>query len=659
LIAGVYTFRIQVTGKNKFGEARVNVTVVPPARENKPPVAVVTPTNLQVKLPNSAILDGSDSTDDDKIVSYHWDVVSGPLQDKSITGETAILKLTDLVPGNYTLKLTVTDSDGATNATTANVTVIKGKDRNLGIMLLLPIVWSFNAYCFHICDHRKCFFYFKGARSSELHLSNLEVGDYTFTLKVTDSAGQVSTADVHVYVKPEQNTPPVARTAGIIETSLPLDNILLDGSNSTDDQKITSFQWQQTGGPTSLNIKDSDKVQATAGGSIKVGKYSFKLTVKDVEELTSSATLDVNVKQVQNEAPVADAGGDVVVQLPQMLVTLDGSRSKDDHKITEFNWVRDPKSLSAGVCMFLTQSDHQAVLQLANLVAGKYVFTLTVADAEGLSSSDKASILVKPAGHQKDLLELTLATDIYSKSQKLRRLLLPSDEPTAAEGETVIRSIPKIDQKKLPSSGNLRILFYAMNVMRDTHTYRSGVDTLKVLKKKLLSSPYVLQFKVVYIDTLVCQNNCSDHGHCDMRSKLCICEAFWTQNVFLYWLHGDSNCDWSILYVVIVSFLIVITCTGASWACVCCWQRKRCPCHRCRLRSKKRHRYSLLHDADDETEMTALKKNKIQNSSVMISESDFSSDEEETLFLNQKKTNGHLGQLNGVSKQHLKNSLKT
>ncbi|XP_060587340.1 tenascin-X-like [Ruditapes philippinarum] len=29
LIAGVYTFRIQVTGENKFGEARVNVTVVP------------------------------------------------------------------------------------------------------------------------------------------------------------------------------------------------------------------------------------------------------------------------------------------------------------------------------------------------------------------------------------------------------------------------------------------------------------------------------------------------------------------------------------------------------------------------------------------------------------------------------------------------------
>ena len=38
--------------------------------------------------------------------------------------------------------------------------------------------------------------------------------------------------------------------------------------------------------------------------------------------------------------------------------------------------------------------DHQTVLQLANLVAVKYVFTLTVAYSEGLSKSDKASIIV-------------------------------------------------------------------------------------------------------------------------------------------------------------------------------------------------------------------------------------------------------------------------
>lgn len=52
---------------------------------------------------------------------------------------------------------------------------------------------------------------------------------------------------VDIFPLSEQNTPPVALTAGTIETSLPLDNILLDGSNSTDDQKITSFQWDQIG----------------------------------------------------------------------------------------------------------------------------------------------------------------------------------------------------------------------------------------------------------------------------------------------------------------------------------------------------------------------------------------------------------------------------
>ena len=34
-----------------------------------------------------------------------------------------------------------------------------------------------------------------------LHLENLEEGDYTFTLKVTDVEGQSDTADVHVFVK--------------------------------------------------------------------------------------------------------------------------------------------------------------------------------------------------------------------------------------------------------------------------------------------------------------------------------------------------------------------------------------------------------------------------------------------------------------------------
>ena len=51
-------------------------------------------------------------------------------------------------------------------------------------------------------DYACVFVLFQGVRTSVLQLSNLEEGDYTFTLKVTDTAGQTDTADVHVFVKP-------------------------------------------------------------------------------------------------------------------------------------------------------------------------------------------------------------------------------------------------------------------------------------------------------------------------------------------------------------------------------------------------------------------------------------------------------------------------
>ena len=45
-------------------------------------------------------------------------------------------------------------------------------------------------------------YFFQGTRSPFLVLKNLEIGDYAFSLKVTDTSGQTSNADVHVFVKP-------------------------------------------------------------------------------------------------------------------------------------------------------------------------------------------------------------------------------------------------------------------------------------------------------------------------------------------------------------------------------------------------------------------------------------------------------------------------
>lgn len=43
------------------------------------------------------------------------------------------------------------------------------------------------------------------------------------------------------------NTPPVAVTAGQLTKIIPLEGLVLDGRNSTDDKKIDSYSWAQIG----------------------------------------------------------------------------------------------------------------------------------------------------------------------------------------------------------------------------------------------------------------------------------------------------------------------------------------------------------------------------------------------------------------------------
>lgn len=67
---------------------------------------MITPPEQVVKLPNTvAVLDGSTSTDDDAIISWHWDLQSGPLTYQPVLEDSSTLQLKDLKdPGNYTFK---------------------------------------------------------------------------------------------------------------------------------------------------------------------------------------------------------------------------------------------------------------------------------------------------------------------------------------------------------------------------------------------------------------------------------------------------------------------------------------------------------------------------------------------------------------------------
>ena len=85
----------------------------------------------------------------------------------------------------------------------------------------------------------------QGSTGPILHVSNMIVGDYSFTLKVTDSSGQSSESKVTVVVRPEKNSPPIAKAGDDKDLVFPDDSTKLSAQESSDDQGIVSYKWEK------------------------------------------------------------------------------------------------------------------------------------------------------------------------------------------------------------------------------------------------------------------------------------------------------------------------------------------------------------------------------------------------------------------------------
>jgi beta-glucanase (GH16 family) len=93
-----------------------------------------------------------------------------------------------------------------------------------------------------------------------------------------------------------------------------------------------------------------------------------------------------------NVAPIANAGADKTVNLPTSSVVINGSGTDSDGTIASYAWTR----VSGPNTPTLTNAN-TANLTASGLVAGTYVFRLTVTDNGGLTGSDDVSVVVKPA----------------------------------------------------------------------------------------------------------------------------------------------------------------------------------------------------------------------------------------------------------------------
>ncbi len=122
-------------------------------------------------------------------------------------------------------------------------------------------------------------------------------GTYTLELMVTDNGGLTGKSQVKVNVGKINKGPRAMTTYDTSTVKLPVQNTLLEGSNSYDvDGTITSYQWSYVSGPSTYNILTPDSAN-TVVSNLKEGTYQFELAVSDEDSAIDKKTVTIIVKK--------------------------------------------------------------------------------------------------------------------------------------------------------------------------------------------------------------------------------------------------------------------------------------------------------------------------------------------------------------------------
>jgi dienelactone hydrolase len=227
-------------------------------------------------------------------------------------------------------------------------------------------------------------------KSATTTVTGLAEGNYTFRLTITDNDSATATDDVTVQVNAAPNKAPVADAGPDQSITLPANSIVLNGTATDSDGTIQAVSWTKTEGPAcSIASPGAAKTTVTA---MAAGTYTFRFTATDNTGASDSDFVKITVNAAANKAPVANAGGDITIALPDNQVILAGSGTDEDGTIASYLWTKVSGPSGGSIV-----AKDAAATSVTGLVQGTYVFRLTVTDNEGANNFDELSVVVLTA----------------------------------------------------------------------------------------------------------------------------------------------------------------------------------------------------------------------------------------------------------------------
>lgn len=291
--------------------------------ENRPPIAKAG-ADKTIKLPNdSALLDGTGSTDPDgKITEWLWRKIAGPSSVVIQDTTASVSRVRKLLPGEYSFELKVIDNDGLFDKDTVRIFVDSanvpnrppvaraGEDQ----IIILPVNKAsldgsgstdpdnnIIGYAWRkITGPTNSVFSDPVAMQAEaLDLTN---GVYLFELTVTDAGGLFSTDTMKVTVNISPNKSPIAEAGNDLTVTYNLQTcsmepslITLDGKLSRDpDGTIVSYQWSIVFAESSSAVISNPNAVSTTVTGLVPGSYGFRLRVTDNDGAFDDDTITVN-----------------------------------------------------------------------------------------------------------------------------------------------------------------------------------------------------------------------------------------------------------------------------------------------------------------------------------------------------------------------------